>query len=149
MSRRVDRINGLLRQEISQLLAREIKDPRLDGVISITQVQTANDLRSARVFVSVLGDRNAQQQALDGIQSAAAFLRRELRDRLKLRYVPFLKFALDDSMENADAVLRLMDRIQTTAARPDSDPEPDFADSRPLHPQPSPYRGPLSFPPGG
>lgn len=149
MSRRVDRINGLLRQEISQLLAREIKDPRLDGVISITQVQTANDLRSARVFVSVLGDRNAQQQALDGIQSAAAFLRRELRDRLKLRYVPFLKFALDDSMENADAVLRLMDRIQTATARPDSDPEPDFADSRPTHPQPSPYRGPLSFPPGG
>ena len=148
MSRRVDRINGLLRQEISQLLAREIKDPRLDGVISITQVQTANDLRSARVFVSVLGDRNAQQQALDGIQSAAAFLRRELRDRLKLRYVPFLKFALDDSMENADAVLRLMDHIQTAAARPDSTPEPDFADIRPAHPQPSPYRGPLSFPPG-
>ena len=148
MSRRVDRINGLLRQEISQLLAREIKDPRLDGVISITQVQTANDLRSARVFVSVLGDRNAQQQALDGIQSAAAFLRRELRDRLKLRYVPFLKFALDDSMENADAVLRLMDRIQTAADRPASDPEPDFADSRPPHPEPYPYRGPLSFPPG-
>ena len=149
MSRRVDRINGLLRQEISQLLAREIKDPRLDGVISITQVQTANDLRSARVFVSVLGDRNAQQQALDGIQSAAAFLRRELRDRLKLRYVPFLKFALDDSMENADAVLRLMDRIQTATDSPDSAPEPDFADSRPPHPQPSPYRGPLSFPPRG
>lgn len=150
MSRRVDRINGLLRQEISRLLAREIKDPRLDGVISITQVQTANDLRSARVFVSVLGDRNAQQQALDGIQSAAAFLRRELRDRLKLRYVPFLKFALDDSMENADAVLRLMDRIQTTSSRPASAPEPDdLADSGPLHPEPSPYRGPLSFPPGG
>lgn len=146
MSRRVDRINGLLRQEISQLLAREIKDPRLGGVISITQVQTANDLRSARVFVSVLGDRETRERALDGIQSAAAFLRRELRDRLKLRYVPFLKFALDDSLESADAVLRLMNELQGEPGRPAPDPQPDFGGgSR----ETTPYRGPLSFPPGG
>lgn len=146
MSRRVDRINGLLRQEISQLLAREIKDPRLGGVISITQVQTANDLRSARVFVSVLGDRETRERALDGIQSAAAFLRRELRDRLKLRYVPFLKFALDDSLESADAVLRLMNELQAEPGRPAPDLQPDLGGGPR---ETSPYRGPLSFPPGG
>ena len=145
MSRRVDRINGLLRQEISQLLAREIKDPRLGGVISITQVQTANDLRSARVLVSVLGDRETQESALDGIQSAAAFLRRELRDRLKLRYVPFLKFALDDSLESADAVLRLMNQLQGEPGPPA--PSSDF-DGGPRR-ESSPYNGPLSFPSGG
>ena len=133
MSRRVERINGLLRQEISQLLAREIKDPRLGGVISITQVQTASDLRSARVLVSVMGDRETRETALDGIQSAAAFLRRELRDRLKLRYVPFLKFALDDSMENADALLRLMDRLRAEPVDPDPSPAARY---RPL-PQPA------------
>ena len=147
MSRRVDRINGLLRQEISQLLAREIKDPRLGGVISITQVQTANDLRSARVLVSVLGDRETQESALDGIQSAAAFLRRELRDRLKLRYVPFLKFALDDSLESADAVLRLMNQLQAEPSPPAPAPPSDFDGGR--HRESSPYNGPLSFPSGG
>lgn len=148
MSRRVERINGLLRQEISQLLAREIKDPRLGGVISITQVQTASDLRSARVLVSVMGDQETRETALDGIQSAAAFLRRELRDRLKLRYVPFLKFALDDSMENADALLRLMDRLRAEPVDPDPSPQPDTG--IPRNPQESaPYNGPLSFPPGG
>ncbi len=137
MSRRTDRINGLLRQEISQLLSREIKDPRLNGIISITQVQTSSDLRNARVYLSVMGDREAQESALDGIQSAAAFLRRELRERLKLRYIPFLKFTLDDSLENADAVLRIMDSI-----RPPSGPD-ERAEGSPR------YNGPLSFPTGG
>lgn len=134
MTRRADRINGLLRQEISHLLSREIKDPRLNGIISITEVQTSSDLRNARVFVSVLGDQDTKDAALDGIQSAASFLRRSLRDRLKLRYVPFLKFALDETIEDADALLRVMDRLQ-------DDPVP-MPDSAPL----PTYSGPLSFP---
>lgn len=133
MSRRADRINGLLRQEISLLLSREIKDPRLDGVVSITQVQTSSDLRNARVFVSVLGSSEDKAEALNGIQSAATFLRRSLRDRLKLRYVPFLKFALDESIEDADTVLRIMDGIHETA--------PLSVDSESL----PTYAGPLSF----
>lgn len=133
MSRRSDRINGLLRQEISNLLSREIKDPRLTGVISITQVQTSSDLRNARVFVSVMGDDETKRAALAGIQSAATFLRRSLRDRLKLRYVPFLKFSLDETMEDADAVLRLMDGFQEEGAI--------SADTESL----PTYSGPLSF----
>ena len=133
MSRRADRINGLLRQEISLLLSREIKDPRLEGVISITQVQTSSDLRNARVFVSVLGTPQDKEEALNGIQSAASFLRRSLRDRLKLRYVPFLKFALDETIEDADVVLRIMDDLQ----------EPDQQEIDPK--RPSAYSGPLSF----
>ena len=62
MSRRADRINGLLRQEISVLLSREIKDPRLSGVISITQVETTSDLRNAHVYVSVMGRRGHQER---------------------------------------------------------------------------------------
>ena len=112
MSRRTDRINELLRQEISQLLARQIKDPRLRGVISITEVQTSADLRNARVLLSVMGDEETKRSALDGIQSAATFLRGELRDRISLRYTPFLKFSLDESLEQADQVLQLMDHIR-------------------------------------
>lgn len=112
MSRRTDRINGLLRQEISQLLSRQIRDPRLHGVISITQVKTSSDLRSATVFLSVLGDAATKHSALQGIQSATSFLRRELGDTLALRHVPSLKFVLDDTIEKADQLLEVMDRLK-------------------------------------
>ena len=133
-SRRIDRINGLLRQEISELLAREIKDPRLEGVISITQVKTSSDLRSARVYVSVLGDEAAKQSAMEGIQSAATFLRRELRDRLTLRHVPHMKFVLDESIEDADHLLRIMDQIRDRQ----QEQAPQSGDNA--------YQGPLAFP---
>ncbi len=128
MSRRSDRINVLLRQEISVLLSREIKDPRLNGIISITKVETSSDLRNARVYVSVLGEQEDKDQALDGIQSAATFLRRSLRDRLKLRYVPFLKFNLDESIEDGEALLRLMDDLQPEEGGPaETEVTPNYA----------------------
>ena len=132
MPRRVDRINGLLRQEISQVLARQIKDPRLNGVITITEVQTSGDLRNALVLVSVMGDDEAKRDALEGIRSAAAFLRRELRDRLVLRYTPFLRFALDDSMEEADRVLQIMDQIPAT---PEGSPMEGMPSELPENPE--------------
>lgn len=112
MSRRIDRVNGLLRREISQILLRQIKDPRLRGVISITQVRTSGDLRAATVFLSVMGDAEAKRTALEGVQSAAPFLWRELRESLDLRHVPSLRFVLDESIEKADQLLQLMNRIK-------------------------------------
>ncbi len=112
MPRRIDRVNELLRLEISQVLARQIKDPRLSGVITIMEVRTAPDLRNALVLLSVMGDQEAKETALAGIESAAKFLRRELRGRLTLRYVPFLRFALDDSLEHADRLMGIMNEIQ-------------------------------------
>ena len=111
MPRRLDRVNELLRTEISQLLARQIKDPRLSGVITVTRVSASNDLRTARVYISVMGDAATKRTALDGIQSAASFLRRELRGRVTMRHTPFLTFDLDESMEEADQILRLMDSL--------------------------------------
>jgi ribosome-binding factor A len=118
MPRRLDRVNELLRTEISQLLARQIKDPRLSGVITVTRVSASNDLRTARVYISVMGDAETKRTALDGIQSAASFLRRELRGRITMRHTPFLTFDLDESMEEADRILRLMDSL--TSNNPES-----------------------------
>ena len=112
MSRRVERVNELLRSEISRLLSLQTKDPRLNCVISITRVVTARDLRVAQVFISVMGNPETKQNALEGMRSAAAFLRRELRPRVSLRYTPFLKFSLDDSMEDAEHILGIMDQIR-------------------------------------
>ena len=111
MPRRIDRVNELLRSEISHLIAREIKDPRVAGVISVTEVIASSDLRSARVYVSVMGRTADRQLALEGIQSAASFLRRELRERVNLKHTPHMTFHLDDSIEEGERVLRLMDGL--------------------------------------
>ena len=110
--RRIERVNGLLRDEISVLIASHVNDPRLKGIITITRVQTASDLRNARVYVSVMGNEAIRQEALEGIQSSASYLRRELRDRVALRYVPFLKFALDDAMLEADRLMDIIDSLE-------------------------------------
>ena len=124
MSRRTDRINEQLREEISTLLTRSIKDPRLNGVISITRVMSSGDLRSARVYISVMGNLQTKRDALAGIQSAASFLRRELRNRINMKHTPFLTYELDDSLEEADQLLRLMNQVKPEDRNPEtSDPE--------------------------
>ena len=100
------------------LLTRSIKDPRLNGVVSITRVDSSGDLRSARVHISVMGNDQTKQEALAGIRSAASFLRRELRDRINMKHTPFLTYELDDSMEEADQLLRLMNQIQPANDHP-------------------------------
>ena len=94
------------------LLTRQIKDPRLNAVISITRVVSSGDLRSARVYISVMGNQETKQAALAGIQSAASFLRRELRDRINMKHTPFLSYELDSSLDEADQLLRLMNQVK-------------------------------------
>ena len=150
MSRRLDRVNELLRAELSTLLIRQIKDPRLQGVISITRVETSPDMRTAKVFLSVMGDPDTRQSALEGIQSAATFLRRELRPRLVLHHTPFLKFTLDQSMEDANQLLQIMNDIRKdtfTEGRP-KDLSGKTGVSRERTGEDDQYIGPLAFPPG-
>ena len=136
MSRRVDRVNELLRLEISQLLARQVKDPRLSGVITITEVRAAPDLRTALVLVSVMGDDETKKTALAGIQSAAKFMRRELRDRVSLRYVPFLSFTLDDSLETSDRLMGMLNQIHLDQSGGDAEVSP-VADGSHVNPAPA------------
>lgn len=136
MSRRVDRVNELLRLEISQLLARQVKDPRLSGVITITEVRAAPDLRTALVLVSVMGGDETKKTALAGIQSAAKFMRRELRDRVSLRYVPFLSFTLDDSLETSDRLMGMLNQIHLDQSGGDAEVSP-AADGSHVNPAPA------------
>lgn len=102
-----------MRQEISELLSRGLNDPRLSGVVSITRVETSADLKVSRVYVSVLGGPGDKESVLKGISSAGGFIRRELGEHLSLRYIPALTFTLDESMEEAAHVTRLMDTLST------------------------------------
>lgn len=113
MSHRIERVNSVIRQEISNLLQRQVKDPRLGAFISITQVVTSPDLKSAKLYVSFLGSPEEKQGALSALTGAAGFLRRELAKNLKLRRIPELSFHWDDSIEQGDHIMRLFDQISS------------------------------------
>lgn len=112
-SRRIERINHLLRQEIAELLTREVKDATLaDSLISITEVDTSPDLRSAKVYFSVYGEEAEIQAAREHLTRAAGFLHHNLKTRLDLRHTPHLEFVLDRSLADGDRIMRLMRSIE-------------------------------------
>ena len=93
------------------MISRGVKDPRLAGLITVTQVETSNDLRHARVYVSVLGSPEEKEEAMRGAASASGFMRHELSGRLNLKYVPDLTFVLDQAFDDAQQIYRLMDQV--------------------------------------
>ncbi len=111
MSHRIERVNQLIRQEISELLRREVKDPRLGGLISITEVDTAADLKYAKVYVSCLCSEEEREELMAALSSASGFFHNELMKRLTLRHVPILEFFWDDSIEKGAHLQELIDRV--------------------------------------
>lgn len=120
MSRRMERLNELIRAELSDLILREVRDPRLTGLISITRVETSPDLYNSRIAVSIMDTAEHQQAALRALNAAAAFFHRELKARLQTRRVPFLSFQLDTSIAEGAEVLALIDQV----SRGERDPSP-------------------------
>ena len=112
MSRRTERVNDLIREELSDLLLREVNDPRLGGLISITKVEVTPDLFNARVFVSIMQPPAEQADALRALNAAASFFHRELKARIQMRRIPFLVFKLDTSIEEAAEILAHMEQVR-------------------------------------
>ena len=106
-TRRLEQIGDLLRAELSELLRREMQDPRL-GFVTITNVAVSADLRNARVSVSCYGDEAAQKESLRALRGAAGFLRSEVGKRVRLRTIPQLNFQLDHSMAHAEEIQRTL-----------------------------------------
>jgi ribosome-binding factor A len=112
MNRRTERVNDLLRQELDDLLRREAKDPRLDTMWSITDVEVSRDLRHAKVFVSVLGTDEEAESTLVGMNAASRFLRRELGQRLNtMHHVPEIAFKRDVSIERGVRMGAMLDEL--------------------------------------
>jgi len=107
---RIGRINDEIQRELSDQL-RRLKDPRVCGMVSITRVDTTGDLRYARVYVSAL-DKSREKEVLQGLKSAAGFLRRELGQTLNLRYTPELQFIADDSIQQGAHILELLRKVE-------------------------------------
>ena len=112
MTRRHERINDLLREELSLLVQHELKDPRLGtGLISVTEVKVSPDLRHAAVFVSHFGDEAERGLMLKALGHSSSFLHSELVRRLALRHVPELHFQLDPSIERAARITALIHNV--------------------------------------
>lgn len=110
---RIDRVNALLREELSELLRRgEVKDPRV-GTVTITAVEASRELDVARVFIQLFGDDARRAEALEGLRHAAGYLRTRLGRDLRLRKVPELRFEWDSTLERASRIERLLAEIRT------------------------------------
>lgn len=108
MANRIDRINEEARKEISAII-RELKDPRITkGLCSVVSVDITKDLRWCKAYISVFGDETAQKDAIEGLKSAAGFVRKELARKLGLRYTPEILFTLDNSIEHGAHINKLL-----------------------------------------
>jgi len=111
MSQRTDRLDSQIRAELAGLLQREMKDPRI-GFATITRVETARDLGSAKVWVSIMGTEVEREKTMKALTDAAPWMRRQLGDRLTIRHIPQLLIRHDDSIEAGDRVLRLLRELE-------------------------------------
>lgn len=109
---RSESVGRQIQLELSDLIHRRLKDPRL-GYVTVTGVQVSRDLKFARVHVSVMGEDQIRDESLKTLQRALPFLRRELGGRIRLRNVPELEFRLDESLEQANRVDRLLDDLNS------------------------------------
>jgi ribosome-binding factor A len=108
---RAARVADQMREELAQLIRDEVKDPRI-GFCSIVKVEVSNDLRHAKVFVSVLGNEQQKKDTLKGLTSATGFLRSELGRRIQLRYTPEIHFVLDESIEHGARIAQLLAEVE-------------------------------------
>ncbi|HPL63627.1 MAG TPA: 30S ribosome-binding factor RbfA [Syntrophales bacterium] len=109
--KRADRVSDLIKAELSDILLREVRDPRI-GSITITDVKLTDDLKSAKIYFVRMGDDSRRSEAEEGLQKAAGFLRRELGRRIQLRFVPSISFIYDRSFEYGDRIDKLLSDVR-------------------------------------
>jgi ribosome-binding factor A len=107
---RMRRVNEAVREVVSAHIAEDLKDPRI-GFVTVTGVETSADLRSARVFVSVLGDETERDEALAGLASARGFLQKRVGEQLRMKRTPTLGFVHDDSIATGMRISKLVSEL--------------------------------------
>ena len=105
------RINGEVQKELSRIISREIKDPRIHAMTSVTQVMVTPDLKECKAYISVLGDDQAKEDTLAGLKSASGYIRKELARSINLRNTPEITFYIDESIEYAINMSKKIDDV--------------------------------------
>jgi ribosome-binding factor A len=127
---RKERLEELLRREISEIILREVKDPRI-GFVTVTDAEVSKDLCFAKVFVSVLGSPEQQAATLKGLNSATRFIRGEFGQRIKLRQVPEISFRIDTAIQQGTRIHELLEQVkQEEAEATGHEPETVASESR-------------------
>lgn len=117
------RINEAVRQELSVLISREVKDPRVDMMTTVTRAIVATDLKTCKVYVSVYGDSEKKEETMAGLKSSEGFLRRMLAKNLNLRNTPELFFILDESIEYGMYMSGKIDELSRQEQEKAGDPD--------------------------
>ena len=108
---RIEKLQELIKQEMSKMLLKELKDPRI-GFVTVTDVEMTGDLREAKIYVSVMGGEEQVKSSLEGLNSALGFIRREIGHRIRLRFTPEISFALDTSLDYGDHIQKLLLQVE-------------------------------------
>ena len=116
MTRRTRQVGEFLREELTDIIRREVKDPRI-GFMSVTRVDVTPDLRHAAVYISVLGTDDERKETLKALRSASGFIRHHLKPRLRMRQIPELEFRDDRSMEHAEQIARTLREISVVPGK--------------------------------
>ena len=139
-SRRVLKAAECIRQVVSMAILVELKDPRIENV-TVTFVEVSADMRNAKVHVSVMGDEAKQRLCLKGLQNSAGFLQQKINDRIDTRYVPKIRFVLDQGVKNSIAVTRILEEVLPEDESKASD-SPQESTGSPEYEEESPIESP-------
>ncbi len=111
MVSRVDRVRKTLMKELSDIIHRNVKDPRISGVVSITDIELSQDCRYAKVYISVYGSEEQQSNTMEALQDSAHLMQSLVNKRIRLRYTPELEFKMDNSLERGTRLTELLNKI--------------------------------------
>ena len=115
------RINGEVQKELSRIISREIKDPRIHSMSSVVSVEVTPDLKQCKAYISVLGDEEEKKETLAGLNSAVGFVRKELARSINLRNTPEIKFIMDDSIGYGVSMSKKIDEVTSQIKNEDGD----------------------------
>ncbi len=108
-SNRMTRISDEVKREVANVIRMELKDPRVQSMTTVTKATVTNDLKHAKIFVSILGNEKDKEKVLEGLKNASGYIRRQLATKINLRNTPELKFVIDDSLETSFRINKLIE----------------------------------------
>lgn len=109
---RSERVAEEIKKAVSDIINNELKDPRIEGLISVTKVDMTKDLRHAKVFLSIFGDETTKKRTYKGIKNAEGFVRKELAARVHLKFIPEISLKMDESIEYGIHISKLLDEVK-------------------------------------
>lgn len=116
---RVEKVQELMKQEVSQIILRELKDPRI-GFVTVTSVECTGDLREAKIYVSLMGNEQQVKDCWAGLTSSLGYIRREIGKRIRLRFTPEISLAIDKSLDYSAHIQELLFKIKAEEATKDT-----------------------------